>query len=230
MLNSQFPELIYADSSDKVYIRYGKEGCLVRNVTPQYNYIKAIRDFGHPDSWISVKDALPSNGQKVLFTCKNGDTFVGEFRQYESGNTDWVIRGAKGRKMYGRQATHWMHLPRRRGKGVTMSAVPIVDSVSNEELLRLSANSMPVGELMNETLHEIAELTSAITKGLRDHERHKPALVSIENIFKGIANVELILEQCKLKCQCTKDVDKYKEQKLDDMRKEIRDRGNYESV
>ena len=60
--------------------------------------------------WINVKNALPSAKEKVLFVCKNGDCFVGEYRKYGSRGV-WVVRGSKGREMHGRVATHWMPLP-----------------------------------------------------------------------------------------------------------------------
>lgn len=58
--------------------------------------------------WISVKDKLPTDGQYVIFVCKNGDMFCGRYRR-----SGWVIYGAKGRAMRGRIATYWMPQPER---------------------------------------------------------------------------------------------------------------------
>lgn len=61
--------------------------------------------------WISVENALPFAKEKVLFVCKNGDCFVGEYRTYGSRGL-WVVRGAKGREMHGRVAVYWMPIPK----------------------------------------------------------------------------------------------------------------------
>ena len=62
------------------------------------------------NSWIDVKNALPPEKEKVLFVCKNGDCFVGEYRTYGSHGC-WVVRGTKGREMHGRVAVYWMSIP-----------------------------------------------------------------------------------------------------------------------
>lgn len=47
--------------------------------------------------WISVENALPCAKEKVLFVCKNGDCFVGEYRTYGSRGW-WVVRAQRVEK------------------------------------------------------------------------------------------------------------------------------------
>lgn len=64
--------------------------------------------------WISVKDRLPEDYEKVIAYCnKTNKYFVGFARKSSySGDTYWLLVGASGAVYYVKsKVTHWMPLP-----------------------------------------------------------------------------------------------------------------------
>lgn len=59
--------------------------------------------------WISCKEELPSNKQKVIFYCKSSDTvYTGRFNYVGKYGTVW-FRTGRASCSYG--GSHWMPLP-----------------------------------------------------------------------------------------------------------------------
>lgn len=58
--------------------------------------------------WISVKDRLPEDGQRVIAHCQNTNkTFVGKFVSF--GQNYWYHEGARGAKYcVTSKVTHWI--------------------------------------------------------------------------------------------------------------------------
>ena len=80
------------------------------------------------------------------------------------------------------------------------------------------------------TVEELSELSQALCKSLirLNYTKEKISLEddsksvdNVDNIFEEMADVEIMLEQCKMMFQCDKKVNKWKQKKIERLEKRL---------
>lgn len=93
--------------------------------------------------------------------------------------------------------------------------------MTSKEVLQNAINTYGVENQMIKTVEELAELSQALCKSLvrLNYTKEKTSLEddlkSVDNIFKEMADVEIMLEQCKIMFQCDKEVNRWKQKKIE---------------
>lgn len=93
--------------------------------------------------------------------------------------------------------------------------------MTSKEVLQKAINTYGVKNQMIKTVEELSELSQALCKSLvrLNYTKEKTSLEddlkSVDNIFKEMADVEIMLEQCKMMFQCDKEVNRWKQKKIE---------------
>lgn len=93
--------------------------------------------------------------------------------------------------------------------------------MTSKEVLQKAINTYGVENQMIKTVEELSELSQALCKSLvrLNYTKEKTSLEddlkSVDNIFKEMADVEIMLEQCKIMFQCDKEVNRWKQKKIE---------------
>ncbi len=93
--------------------------------------------------------------------------------------------------------------------------------MTSKEVLQKAINTYGVENQMIKTVEELSELLQALCKSLvrLNYTKEKISLEddlkSVDNIFKEMADVEIMLEQCKIMFQCDKEVNRWKQKKIE---------------
>lgn len=93
--------------------------------------------------------------------------------------------------------------------------------MTSKEVLQKAINTYGVKNQMIKTVEELSELSQALCKSLvrLNYTKEKTSLEddlkSVDNIFKEMADVEIMLEQCKIMFQCDKEVNRWKQKKIE---------------
>ena len=80
------------------------------------------------------------------------------------------------------------------------------------------------------TVEELSELSQALCKSFirLNYTKEKISLEddlkSVDNIFEEIADVEIMLEQCKIMFQCDKEVNEWKQKKIERLERRINEK------
>lgn len=89
-----------------------------------------------------------------------------------------------------------------------------------KEIMQKAINTYGVENQMIKTVEELSELSQALCKSIvrLNYTKEKTSLEddlkSVDNIFEEIADVEIMLEQCKIMFQCDKEVNEWKQEKI----------------
>lgn len=89
-----------------------------------------------------------------------------------------------------------------------------------KETMQLAIDSYGRVNQVIKTVEELSELSQALCKSLirLNYTKEKTSLEddlkSVDNIFEEIADVEIMLEQCKIMFQCDKEVNEWKQEKI----------------
>lgn len=96
-----------------------------------------------------------------------------------------------------------------------------------KETMYKAINTYGVENQMIKTVEELSELSQALCKSLirLNYTKEKISLEddlkSVDNIFEEMADVEIMLEQCKIMFQCDKEVNKWKHKKIERLEKRL---------
>lgn len=80
---------------------------------------------------------------------------------------------------------------------------------------------------MIKTVEELSELSQALCKSIvrLNYTKEKTSLEddlkSVDNIFEEMADVEIMLEQCKIMFQCDKEVSAWKHKKIERLERRL---------
>lgn len=92
--------------------------------------------------------------------------------------------------------------------------------MTSKETMYKAINTYGVENQMIKTIEELSELSQALCKSIvrLNYTKEKTSLEdnskSVDNIFEEMADVEIMLEQCKIMFQCDKEVNKWKQEKI----------------
>lgn len=92
--------------------------------------------------------------------------------------------------------------------------------MTSKEIMYKAINTYGVENQMIKMVEELSELSQALCKSLirLNYTKEKTSLEddlkSVDNIFEEIADVEIMLEQCKIMFQCDKEVSAWKHKKI----------------
>lgn len=99
-----------------------------------------------------------------------------------------------------------------------------------KETMQLAIDSYGRVNQVIKTVEELSELSQALCKSLirlnYTKEKISPEddLKSVDNIFEEMADVEIMLEQCKIMFQCDKEVNKWKQKKIERLARRINEK------
>lgn len=99
--------------------------------------------------------------------------------------------------------------------------------MTSKETMYKAINTYGVENQMIKTVEELSELSQALCKSIvrLNYTKEKTSLVddlkSVDNIFEEIADVEIMLEQCKIMFQCDKEVNEWKQKKIERLEKRL---------
>jgi len=95
--------------------------------------------------------------------------------------------------------------------------------MTSKEIMYKAINTYSVENQMIKTVEELSELSQALCKSLirLNYTKEKISLESVDNIFEEIADVEIMLEQCKIMFQCDKEVNKWKHEKIERLERRL---------
>jgi hypothetical protein len=99
--------------------------------------------------------------------------------------------------------------------------------MTSKETMHKAINTYGVGNQIIKTVEELSELSQALCKSLikLNYTKEKISLEndlkSVDNIFEEMADVEIMLEQCKIMFQCDKEVNKWKQKKIERLEKRL---------
>lgn len=100
-----------------------------------------------------------------------------------------------------------------------------------KETMQLAIDSYGRVNQVIKTVEELSELSQALCKSLirLNYTKEKISLEddsksvdNVDNIFEEMADVEIMLEQCKMMFQCDKKVNKWKQKKIERLEKDWR--------
>lgn len=92
--------------------------------------------------------------------------------------------------------------------------------MTSKETMYKAINTYGVENQLIKTVEELSELSQALCKSsIRlNYTKGKISLEDdlkyVDNIFEEMADVEIMLEQCKIMFQCDKEVNKWKQEKI----------------
>ena len=94
-----------------------------------------------------------------------------------------------------------------------------MSSKSNKEIMQKAINTYGLENQMIKTIEELAELSQNLSKALirlnsKSNTTLSADLKSVNNIFEEMADVEIMLEQCKMMFECETEVQDWKEKKI----------------
>ena len=92
--------------------------------------------------------------------------------------------------------------------------------MTSKETMYKAINTYGVENQMIKTVEELSELSQALCKILTSKFTDDNSEI-FENIFEEIADVEIMLEQCKIMFQCDKEVNKWKQKKIERLEKRL---------
>lgn len=90
-----------------------------------------------------------------------------------------------------------------------------------KEIMQKAINTYGLENQMIKTVEELSELSQALCKSIvrLNYTKEKTSLEddlkSVDNIFEEMADVEIMLEQCKIMFQCDKEVSAWKHKKIE---------------
>ncbi len=99
-----------------------------------------------------------------------------------------------------------------------------------KEIMIKAIDTYGLRNQMIKTVEELAELSQAMCKSLIRLDSSDKGftlsedLKSVDNIFEEIADVEIMLTQCKIMFQCEKEVQKWKDKKLNRLKSRLEDK------
>jgi len=105
--------------------------------------------------------------------------------------------------------------------------------MTSKETMYKALNTYGVENEMIKTVEELSELSQALCKSLirLNYTKEKTSLEDdlkfVDNIFEEMADVEIMLEQCKIMFQCGKEVNKWKQKKIERLERRLREEGEY---
>lgn len=100
--------------------------------------------------------------------------------------------------------------------------------MTSKEIMQLAIDSYGRVNQVIKTVEELSELSQALCKSLirLNYTKEKISLEddlkSVDNIFEEIADVEIMLEQCKIMFQCDKEVNKWKHKKIERLERRLK--------
>ena len=89
--------------------------------------------------------------------------------------------------------------------------------MTSKETMHKAINTYGVGNQIIKTVEELSELSQALCKSLirLNYTKEKISLESVDNIFEEMADVEIMLEQCKMIFYKSEDkINDYKNKKI----------------
>lgn len=94
-----------------------------------------------------------------------------------------------------------------------------MSSKSNKEIMQKAINTYGLENQMIKTIEELSELSQSLSKALirlnsKSDTTLSADLKSVNNIFEEMADVEIMLEQCKMMFECETEVQDWKEKKI----------------
>lgn len=95
--------------------------------------------------------------------------------------------------------------------------------MTSKEILQKAINTYGLENQMIKTVEEFSELSQALCKSLirLNYTKEKISLESVDNIFEEMADVEIMLEQCKIMFQCDKEVSAWKNKKIERLERRL---------
>ncbi|MBC5729014.1 hypothetical protein H8R91_10880 [Ruminococcus sp. NSJ-71] len=95
--------------------------------------------------------------------------------------------------------------------------------MTSKETMYKAINTYGVENQLIKTVEELSELSQALCKSLirLNYTKEKISLESVDNIFEEIADVEIMLEQCKMMFQCDKEVSAWKHKKIERLERRL---------
>lgn len=92
--------------------------------------------------------------------------------------------------------------------------------MTSKETMYKAINTYGVENQMIKTVEELSELSQALCKILTSKFTDDNSEI-FENIFEEIADVEIMLEQCKIMFQCDKEVSAWKNKKIERLERRL---------
>ena len=95
--------------------------------------------------------------------------------------------------------------------------------MTSKETMYKAINTYGVENQLIKTVEELSELSQALCKSLirLNYTKEKISLESVNNIFEEMADVEIMLEQCKIMFQCDKEVNEWKHKKIERLERRL---------
>lgn len=96
-----------------------------------------------------------------------------------------------------------------------------------KEIMQKAINTYGLENQMIKTVEELSELSQALCKSIvrLNYTKEKTSLEddlkSVDNIFEEMADVEIMLEQCKIMFQCDKEVSTWKHKKIERLERRL---------
>lgn len=92
--------------------------------------------------------------------------------------------------------------------------------MESKEIMQLAIDSYGRVNQVIKTVEELSELSQALCKILTSKFTDDNSEI-FENIFEEIADVEIMLEQCKIMFQCDKEVNEWKHKKIERLERRL---------
>lgn len=92
--------------------------------------------------------------------------------------------------------------------------------MTSKEIMQLAIDSYGRVNQVIKTVEELSELSQALCKILTSKFTDDNSEI-FENIFEEMADVEIMLEQCKIMFQCDKEVNKWKQKKIERLERRL---------
>lgn len=99
--------------------------------------------------------------------------------------------------------------------------------MTSKETMYKAINTYGVENQLIKTVEELSELSQVLCKSLirLNYTKEKISLEddlkSVDTIFEEMADVEIMLEQCKIMFQCDKEVNKWKNKKIERLERRL---------
>lgn len=99
--------------------------------------------------------------------------------------------------------------------------------MTSKEIMQKAIDTYGVENQMIKTVEELSELSQALCKSIvrLNYTKEKTSLEddlkSVDNIFEEMADVEIMLEQCKIMFQCDKEVSAWKNKKIERLERRL---------
>lgn len=98
--------------------------------------------------------------------------------------------------------------------------------MTSKEIMQKAIGTYGLQNQMIKTVEELSELSQALCKAVvrlnqPNGETLTDDLKSVDNIFEEICDVEIMLAQCKIMFQCEKEVQNWKDKKLERLKSRL---------